>query len=536
MEFFGKNISGQFTIPSGIVTTYPKIIQKLATEIPSLGVITTKSVGIEPKTGNREPIITKYGAGSFSNAVGLTNPGIDEFASEMSKIEIPKNKFLLTSVFGKNAEEFVIVAKKAAKFSDGIELNLSCPHAKGYGMAIGQDKELVKEITRAVKAEVKIPVITKLTPNAPNVGEIAKYAVEGGADGICAINTVGPGLVTFEGNPILTNKQGGLSGRSVLPIGLKCVKEIRSVTDVPIIGCGGIFSAADVLEYEKAGANIFGIGSALAGLDSEEIKSYFSLLEKDLITRTNTASSVLKEIDMAFTKFTLVENQKLADNMSLLVFDKQFTIKSGQFVFIWIPGLGEKPFSVLDTSPMKLLIQNYGVFSEQIIKLDKGAEVFVRGPYGKALNLGQQKKIIIVGGGTGGSALYQIAKENKNTEVFFGSRDKSHLYFVDELKKCSIAKFATNDGSFGHKGFVTDLLKERLNELKGEEVVFYNCGPEPMINAAMAIEKELSPKSKIWNSVDYKTKCGVGICGSCFDKHGHRSCVDGPFLEVTTHE
>ena len=337
MKFLGKEISGQFTIPSGIIATNIKVVEKLANEIPELGVITTKSIGPEPKPGNREPIITQYAPGCFMNAVGLTNPGYKEFAKQLSQLKIPKDKFLLTSIFGKNAEEFVMVAKELAPYSDALELNLSCPHAKGYGMAIGQDPEAVKEITKAVKAAVSIPVIPKLTPNTNNLGEIAKAAVEGGADAICAINTVGPGEFTSYGSPVLTNTRGGMSGKGVLPIGLKCIKEIHEAVSVPIIGMGGISCADDVKAYETAGATIFGVGSALAGMSTQELKEYFSKLGKDVGEGTNTASGEMKHIDMAFKKFKLVENKKLADDLSILTFDGDVDVKPGQFFFgYWI--------------------------------------------------------------------------------------------------------------------------------------------------------------------------------------------------------
>ncbi|MBU1974905.1 MAG: tRNA-dihydrouridine synthase, partial [Nanoarchaeota archaeon] len=335
MKFFGKEISGPFTIPSGITATNINVLNRIAHDIPQVGVLTTKSIGPKFRLGNREPVITQYKPGCFMNAIGLTNPGADEFAKQLSKIKIPENKFLLTSIFGANAEEFVEVAKKLAPYSDGLELNLSCPHAKGYGMAIGQDPKLVKEIVAAVKAVVDIPVIPKLTPNTDKIKEIAKAAVEGGANGICAINTVGPGEFEVEGHPVLTNIKGGMSGKEILSKGLECIKNIASVVDVPIIGCGGISSADDVRLYQEAGAIVFGIGTALHGMHTTEVEEFFKVLEKDLESSTNESSKLVKQVDMSFKKFTLKENRKSATNFSVLVFDKSYDIKPGQFVFAW---------------------------------------------------------------------------------------------------------------------------------------------------------------------------------------------------------
>ena len=122
--------------------------------------------------------MTQYAPGCFMNAVGLTNPGADEAAQHFAELEVPEDRFLLCSIFGGSVEEIVEVARKLAPYSDGLELNLSCPHAKGYGMDMGQDAGLVKEITQAVKEAVSVPVIPKLTPNVPNVGEIAAAAAE----------------------------------------------------------------------------------------------------------------------------------------------------------------------------------------------------------------------------------------------------------------------------------------------------------------------------------------------------------------------
>ena len=147
-EFLGKSISGPFTIPSGIIATAAPIIQYLFDRVPEIGVMTTKSIGPVPRSGNREPIMTQYAPGCFMNAVGLTNPGAKAGLEQLSTLRVPNDRFLLTSIFGGSVEEIVAVARLLAPVSDGLELNLSCPHAKGYGMDMGQDAGLVKEITQ----------------------------------------------------------------------------------------------------------------------------------------------------------------------------------------------------------------------------------------------------------------------------------------------------------------------------------------------------------------------------------------------------
>ena len=160
-EFLGKTVSGPFTIPSGIVSTAPSIIQRIFDDLPQIGVITTKSVGPVPRAGNREPVYSQYAPGCFVNAIGLTNPGAEEARKGFESLAIPEDRFLLVSIFGGSIEEFVEVAKILAPVADGLELNLSCPHAQGYGMAMGQDPEMVRAIVSAVKAAVDVPVIPK---------------------------------------------------------------------------------------------------------------------------------------------------------------------------------------------------------------------------------------------------------------------------------------------------------------------------------------------------------------------------------------
>ncbi len=536
-ELFGKKVSGMFTIPSGIVTTNVSTIELIANEIAEIGIITTKSIGPEPRKGNVEPILTQYAPGSFMNAVGLTNPGADEFAEQLKHLKLPKDKFLLTSIFGKDVSEFVDVAEKLAPYSDGLELNLSCPHAEGYGMAIGQDADLVWRYVKAVKENVNIPVIPKLTPNVSNIGEIAKAAKDAGADAICAINTVGPGYFTIDSHPVLTNRVGGMSGVSIVPIGLKCVKDISEVVDIPIIAVGGISGANDVRAYADAGASFFGVGSALAGMSTQNLKNYFRLLQQDIEEQTDWVKNFSSLVDMSFKQYELQKNNKLAEDMSLLVFDQDINTRPGQFVFAWIPGKGEKPFSVLDDKPLTLAVKDYGCFSHELLNLKPGSKVYFRGPYGISVTKQEGVQPVLVSGGTGFAALYQIAKMYKDPYMIMGAKDKEHLFYLEEAQQQGLVSVITEDGSHGYKGVVTDILEECMIGNKGPEwtwdgkLVFYNCGPKAMIDAIMPIELTFTSPANIYNSIDYVTKCGVGICGSCSSDDGRRICVDGPFLE-----
>jgi len=535
-EFLGKTLSGPFTIPSGIVTTATSIIQYVFDHIPEVGVVTTKSIGLEPKDGNREPVFSQYAPGCFVNAVGLTNPGAQKSLELLGKLDIPEDRFLLTSIFGGSVEEFVAVAKILAPVSDGLELNLSCPHAKGYGMAMGQDPELVREITAAVKAVVDIPVIPKLTPNTPDIAEIAEAAIAGGADGICAINTLGPGYTAAHGHPVLSNGAGGMSGKGVLPIALKCVREIARVADCPIIGCGGISSAEDTEAFFDAGASVVGVGSALTGLTTDEIATYFRTLSADLEAGSNRAETQIRyDIDMHFQPVTLVENQRVCDDITILTFDRKINIQPGEFIFLWLPGVGEKPFSALTDDPFSLVVIDVGIFTHALMDLPVGTEAYVRGPHGIPADPPEDARIMAVAGGTGLAAVYQLARDFGNAEVFTGARTAQRLYYLEECRQIAEVHVATDDGSAGYHGVVTELLRQRLQEMSPQErdkLVFYNCGPEPMVHAAIAVQREFCEARQIFSAIDYMTKCGVGICGACAAPDGRRLCVDGPFLQA----
>jgi len=227
------------------------------------GAIVTKSIGLNPRKGYKNPTVIELENGIL-NAMGLPNPGIEEFGEEIKEIK-KSNVTLIGSIFGSNIYEFVTIAKKMQEYgTNALELNMSCPHAKGYGIEIGSDPKLVKEITSKVKESVNIPVFVKLSPNLTNIVEIAKNAENGNADGIVAINTVKAMKIDIElKTPVLANKIGGYSGKAIKPIGVRCVYEISKNVSVPVIGVGGINSGKDAIEYIMAGASAVQIGTAI---------------------------------------------------------------------------------------------------------------------------------------------------------------------------------------------------------------------------------------------------------------------------------
>ena len=228
------------------------------------GAVVCKSFSKDANEGYNNPTTVEV-EGGIINAVGLSSPGVDVFKEELELVDRKKG-VSIASIYGATADDFSYVSSEIVDLVDMIELNVSCPHAmSGCGSAIGQDPLLTKKIVQSVKEEVDIPVLAKLTPNVTDIKEIAIAAQDGGADGITLINSLGPGMKIdiATGNPILSNKFGGMSGPAVKPIAIRCVYDVYSVTDIPIIGVGGIRNYADVVEFLYAGASAVQIGTSI---------------------------------------------------------------------------------------------------------------------------------------------------------------------------------------------------------------------------------------------------------------------------------
>lgn len=226
------------------------------------GAAVTKSIGSEPKRGHNNPTFSEVECG-YINAMGLPNPGIELFQDE---IEIAsKEGPVIGSIFGGSAEEFAELASKMEDYGTvALELNLSCPHAAGYGAEVGSDPKMVKAIVSTVKSSVDIPVWAKLTPNTKSIADLGRAAEEGGADAVVAINTLKAMIISPEmRRPVLSNKFGGLSGPAIKPVGVRAVYDLYNALDIPVIGVGGISNWRDAAEYIMAGASAFQIGSAI---------------------------------------------------------------------------------------------------------------------------------------------------------------------------------------------------------------------------------------------------------------------------------
>jgi len=258
----GLRLRNPTMLAAGILgTTAPSLLRVAEAGV---GAAVTKSVGLHPRRGYPNPTIVQTRCGLI-NAMGLPNPGIHAFMSEIQDAKeggVP----VIVSVYGFSAEEFAEVGRLAVKAgADALELNVSCPHVRGTGLEIGQDPEAVAEVVREVKSAVDRPVFVKLSPNVADIAEVARAAAQAGADAITAINTVRAMAIEIEtARPILAGGFGGLSGPAIKPIAVRCVYEIYRAVDVPVIGCGGVMDWRDAVELMLAGASAVQVGTAIA--------------------------------------------------------------------------------------------------------------------------------------------------------------------------------------------------------------------------------------------------------------------------------
>jgi dihydroorotate dehydrogenase (NAD+) catalytic subunit len=228
------------------------------------GGVITKSIGAAPRLGYPNPTIELYETWGMLNAMGLPNPGIEEYPREIA-IAHEAGATVIGSVFAGTAEEFARLSALIAETGVvAVELNLSCPHAEGFGTEVGSEPEDVERIVQAVTRDVKIPVIAKITPNAANPAALAVAAERAGAAAISTINTLrGLAIDTTLRRPVLAHGLGGLSGAAIKPVGLACVWQIYEKVHIPIVGIGGIRTADDALEFLMAGARAVEVGTAI---------------------------------------------------------------------------------------------------------------------------------------------------------------------------------------------------------------------------------------------------------------------------------
>ncbi|MDE1873032.1 MAG: dihydroorotate dehydrogenase [Thaumarchaeota archaeon] len=247
-------------LASGILGISLEIFARLYKE--GAGALVTKSLSKEPWEGYPNPTVVGVKNG-YLNAVGLSNPGAPYFAKMISSnTTVP----IVVSLVGSIPEDFTFMIKQFENIKVlAYELNLSCPHVEKVGLEVGDDPSLVQKIVREVKKASKVPVIAKVGLGSSDYLETVRASCEAGIDAITAINTVRAMAIDVEAmRPVLSHKIGGLSGTPIKPIAVRCVYEISSKFDIPIIGCGGVSSWEDAVEFILGGASAVQIGSAVA--------------------------------------------------------------------------------------------------------------------------------------------------------------------------------------------------------------------------------------------------------------------------------
>jgi len=254
----GVKLKNPIVLASGILGTNAAILERVA--ISGAGAVTLKSIGPVERQANNNPSVLAWEHGLI-NAVGLPSSGYKHYNWEgYDKLSCP----LIVSIYGSTVEEYVEVAKALSSKGKILEINISCPN-KHDGMSFCLNIDAATEVVKSVKKVVHVPVFVKLSPNVPNIGLLAAEVERAGADGITAVNTLGPGMIIdIEAKrPILAYKTGGLSGPGIKPIAIKCVYDIYKAVKVPIIGTGGITTGRDAIEMLMAGATAVGVGSAV---------------------------------------------------------------------------------------------------------------------------------------------------------------------------------------------------------------------------------------------------------------------------------
>lgn len=232
-------------------------------DLNCLGAVTTKGVASVPWPGNPTPRICET-YGGMLNAIGLQNPGIDLFISRDIPFLKQYDTNIIVNVCGKTKEEYIeVVERLAGEDVAMLEINISCPNVKAGGIAFGQNPKLVEEITAAIKAKAKQPVIMKLSPNVTDIAEMARAAQAGGADAVSLINTLTGMKIDINRRTFaLANKTGGMSGPAVKPVAVRMVYEVAQAVGIPVLGMGGIRTAEDALEFIMAGATMVAVGTA----------------------------------------------------------------------------------------------------------------------------------------------------------------------------------------------------------------------------------------------------------------------------------
>ncbi len=266
VDLCGVRLPNPTVLASGILGLNHEVMVRVAHA--GAGGITAKSCSLRPRPGYPNPTILDWGPGLI-NAVGLSNPGVEVMVEEIQAAKeglAPLGVPITASIFAETIYDFGTIARFISEAEpDLIEVNISCPNVDDhYRQMFAADSFVAAQVTRRVKQNTDVPVLVKLSPNVTDVVEIAQAVVEAGADGITAINSLGPGLIldVETCRPVLAHGTGGVSGPAMRPIAVRCVRDICRAVDVPVVAVGGVTTGRDVVEMILVGATAVGIGSA----------------------------------------------------------------------------------------------------------------------------------------------------------------------------------------------------------------------------------------------------------------------------------
>jgi dihydroorotate dehydrogenase electron transfer subunit len=531
---------------SGILTTRPGTIEWIDSMVPEVQIITTKSYQVHPNPGYREPVLLEKEAGCYANAVGLRNPGMAAGTRELADMLRRRHRLralLNVSLSASTIEDFIELVRSFAPLADILELNFSCPHAaSGYGSSIGSDPRTVAEYVRRIRLASTAVLFPKLSPNVPNIGEIARAAVRAGADGLSAINTVGPELFLepASGKPILANPNGGRGGKSGEWIKQKA---IESVTEIrrsvgphpPIIGIGGISSAEDIRRMMGAGANVAGLGSVFARIPRQDlIPLYVGALRRDFETgNTEAATFLSNEPLMDYRTCVIRQIREFGQSLRMITLEAELSARASQYAFLFIPGSGEKPFSIACCRPATFLVRRRGPFTDALFRLQAGDTLLLRGPYGAEIPYGSCTKTFIVAGGTGVALvplLHQaLVARGKEVSLLFGTAREEDLEVLSNL---ALPARQVAAADLGRPARILDHLSEQPGGSSASDICFYNAGPQGFL--ARACRRELAlgaAAAEIYLSLETPSLCGVGLCGSC-ECGGRLLCKEGTFVSL----
>ncbi len=233
-------------------------------DIQRLGAIVCKGTTLKPREGNPQPRLAETASGLL-NSIGLQNIGVKALIKEKAPLWASWRVPVIINIAGETIDDYIQLAGELDGIAgvSAIEVNISCPNIKAGGAEFGANPESAAEVTASVKAATSLPVLVKLTPNTADIAKVATAVAEAGADAISLINTLkGMVIDTGKRRPLLGNISGGLSGPAIKPVALYMVYEVAGGVAVPVIGCGGITTASDAIEFIMAGASAIQIGTA----------------------------------------------------------------------------------------------------------------------------------------------------------------------------------------------------------------------------------------------------------------------------------